>query len=69
MVRPTWFVGVIVLLFLGFEFVVGAKLYARAHETTKARGPKVLSVISYGIAGLLTVGGVVLGIMGAMQAG
>lgn len=55
------FLGMVVQAFLAFEFVIGATLYGRAHERSGRTFTRVLSLISYGIAGLLLLGALVCG--------
>lgn len=49
-------IAVAVLVFLAFEFVIGATLYGRAHARSPSTTARVLSVLSYGIAGVLLLG-------------
>ncbi len=45
--------AVVVLVFLAFEFVIGATLYGRAHARSPSTTARVLSVLSYAIAAVL----------------
>lgn len=47
---------IMVLVFLAFEFVIGATLYGRAHARAPSTMARVLSLICYGVAGLLILG-------------
>ena len=57
------FIGGAVLVFLAFEFVIGATLYARADGRNPSSLARVLSKLSYGIAGLLLAAAVLLAIV------
>ncbi len=47
--------AIAVLVFLAFEFVIGATLYERAHTRSPSTIARVLSFVSYAIAALLVL--------------